>query len=154
MDAATYHLSLRWCQAIINFTLKFVVHHGPVAEIKVGRFVKPSGPEMIVHRLLKNSIANNEYLLLTEKLLQHLDDEPEVEMAWTRSSKEYPSFGKVGYRFALLNEARKNVPEPPLPQNDYRTDNTSYLEMQIAAHYMMFIWWLQLYRHVQNGLQA
>ena len=31
------------CQAIINLTLKFVVHHGPVAEIRVGRFVKPSG---------------------------------------------------------------------------------------------------------------
>jgi hypothetical protein len=125
------------CQAIINLSLKFVVHHGPVAEIKVGRFVKPSGPEMIVaHRLLKNSIGNNEYLLLTEKLLQNVDDEPGVEMVWTRSSEEYPSIGKVDYRFALLNEARKNVPEPPELRNEYRTDNTSYLEMQIAADYM------------------
>ena len=49
------------CQAIINLTLKFVVHHGPLAEIKVGRFVKQSGTEMIVaHRLLKNSIDNHE----------------------------------------------------------------------------------------------
>ena len=61
------------CMAIINLSLKFVVHHGPVAEIKVGRFVKPSGPELIVaHRLLKNSIGNSEYLLLTEKLLSSL----------------------------------------------------------------------------------
>ncbi len=125
------------CQAIINLSLKFVVHHGPVAEIKVGRFVKPSGREMIVaHRLLKNSIANNEYLLLTEKLLQQGGDEPEVEMLWTRSSEEYPSIGKVDYRFALLNEARKNVPEPPQPQNEYRTDSTSFLETQIGAYYM------------------
>jgi hypothetical protein len=59
----------RTCQAIINLSLKFVVHRGPVAEIKVGRFVKQSGPEMIVaHRLLKNSIDNHEYLLVTEKL--------------------------------------------------------------------------------------
>jgi hypothetical protein len=99
--------------------------------------VKPSGREMIVaHRLLKNSIANNEYLLLTEKLLQQGDDEPEVEMLWTRSSEEYPSIGKVDYRFALLNEARKNVPEPPPPQNEYRTDSTSFIETQIAAHYL------------------
>ena len=125
------------CQAIINLSLKFVVHHGPVAEIKVGRFVKPSGREMIVaHRLLKNSIGNNEYLLLTEKLLQHGDDEPSVEMAWTRSSEEYPSIGKVDYRFALLNDARKNVPEPPEPRNEYRIDNTSYRDMRIAANYM------------------
>ena len=125
------------CMAIINLSLKFVVHHGPVAEIKVGRFVKPSGPEMIVaHRLLKNSIGNNEYLLLTEKLLQQGDDEPGVEMVWTRSSEEYPAIGKIDYRFALLNEARKNVPEPPEPRNEYRTDNTSFREIPIAAYYM------------------
>ena len=124
------------CQAIINLTLKFVVHHGPVAEIRVGRFVKPSGIEMIVaHRLLKNSIGNNEYLLFTEKFLQHAQDETD-DMMWTASSEEYSSIGRINYQFALLNEARKNVPEPPSPQNEYRTDNTSYLGTRIAAPYM------------------
>ena len=126
------------CKAIINLTLKFVVHHGPLAEIKVGRFVTHSGTEMIVaHRLLKNSIDNNEYLLMTEKLLQQVADPSEaVEMEWASSSEEYASIGKVDYRFALLNEARKNVPEPPKPQNYYSTDNTSYLEIPIAANFM------------------
>src|SRR5258706_4080584 len=83
------------CQGIINLTLKFVAHHGPLAEIKVGRFVKQSGPEMIVaHRLLKNSINNNEYLLMTEKLLQQVTDSSEpVEMEWASSSEEYASIG-------------------------------------------------------------
>jgi hypothetical protein len=126
------------CMAIINLTLKFVAHHGPLAEIKVGRFVKQSGPEMIVaHRLLKNSIANNEYLLLSEKLLVQAGDLDEAaELEWIRSSEEYAAIGKVDYRFTLLNEARKKVPEPPPPQNHYRTDNTSYLEMQIAANFL------------------
>jgi hypothetical protein len=125
------------CMAIINLTLKFVAHHGPLAEIKVGRFVKQSGPEMIVaHRLLKNSIGNNEYLLLTEKLLQQgADSADAAEMEWTSSSEEYASIGKIDYRFTLLNEARKNVPEPPAPENYYYTDNTSYLEIQIAANF-------------------
>ena len=107
------------CMAIIGLTLKFVVHHGPLAEIKIGRFVKQSGTEMIVaHRLLKNSINNNEYLLMTEKLLQEASDSAEpIEMEWICSSEDYPSIGKVDYRFALLNEARKNCPEPPEPQN-------------------------------------
>ena len=124
------------CLAIGNLTLKFVVHHGPLAEIKVGRFVKQSGPELIVaHRLLKNSIGNNEYLLMSEKLLQQVADASEgTEMEWTCASEEYSSIGKVAYRFTLLNEARKNVPEPPVPQN-YRTDNTSYLEIPIAANF-------------------
>jgi hypothetical protein len=125
------------CEAIINLTLKFVVHHGPVAEIKVGRFVKQSGTEMIIaHRLLKNSIGNNEYLLVTEKLLQQTEELPETEgIKWSRSSEEYPSIGKVDYRFALLTEAKKNVPEPPAPDNSYYTDNTSYLEIPVNANF-------------------
>jgi hypothetical protein len=125
------------CQDIINLTLKFVVHHGPVAEIKVGRFVKQSGLEMIVaHRLLKNSINNNEYLLITEKLLQQVADSSEpIEMDWSRASDEYNSIGKVDYHFTLLGEARKKVPEPPAPDTGYRTDNTFFIEMPIAANF-------------------
>lgn len=126
------------CQAISDLTLKFVVHHGPLAEIKVGRFVKHSGTEMIVaHRLLKNSIDNNEYLLLTERLLQQVGDTGEaVETDWVSSTEEYASIGKIAYRFTLLNEARKQVPEPPEPPSFYRTDNTAYLEIPIAANYL------------------
>ena len=124
------------CQAIINLSLKFIAHYGPLGEIKVGRFVKPSGPEMIVaHRLLKNSINNSEYLLLTEKLLQMIPDADDAEMEWVRSSEEYPSIGKVEYRFKLLNEERSMVPDPPPLQDDYRTDNTSHLETTIHANY-------------------
>lgn len=123
------------CQSLFNLTLKFVVHHGPLAEIKVGRFIKQSGPEMIVaHRLLKNSIDNNEYLLMTEKLLKHdtsTSDYPNME--WSSSSEEYTSIGKIDYRFTLLNEARKNVPQPPAPIRDYKTDDTPYYELQIDA---------------------
>ena len=125
------------CQAIINLTLKFVVHHGLVSEIKVGRFTTHSGTEMIVaHRLLKNSIGNNEYVLITEKLLQQMKDSPEaIEMEWSSLSEEYPAIGKVEYRFALLNEARKKVSDPPPPNNNYRTDKTPYLEVEISANF-------------------
>lgn len=144
----TFHFQRKWmeqhrvcpcraCESLINLTLKFVVHHGALAEIKVGRFEKHSGLEMIVaHRLLKNSIDNNEYLLMTEKMFQQVADAAEVDgMEWTISSEEYASIGKVGYRFALLNKARKNVPEPPALQNYYRTDNTPYLQTPIAADF-------------------
>jgi hypothetical protein len=124
------------CQAIINLSLKFVAHHGPLAEIKVGRFTKPSGPEMIVaHRLLKNSIGNSEYLLLTDRLLQHAGESVDtLEAGWIHSSEEYASIGKVDYRFTLLSEARKHVPEPP-PLKNYRTDDTSYFDGEIGADY-------------------
>jgi len=125
------------CQAIANLTLKFVAHHGPVAEISVGRFVKQSGPEMIIaHRLLKNHIDNNEYLLISEKLFEQaaaLAEQDELE--WAISSEEYASIGKVDYRFALLAKARERVPEPPPLQNDYAADNTGYLKVSIPANF-------------------
>lgn len=125
------------CQAIINLTLKFVVHHGPLIEMKVGRFVKQSGIEMIVaHRLLKNTVDSNEYVLLTEKLLQEAPEPLEtVEVNWKSSSEEYASIGKVKYKYALLNEARKKIPQPLAQQNNYATDDTSFLETIIAANY-------------------
>jgi hypothetical protein len=125
------------CQEIANLTLKFVVHHGPLAEIKVGRFVKHSGTEMIVaHRLLKNTIDSQEYLLLTERLLNKIQDSPEdIQMEWSSAAEEYPSIGKVQYRFALLNEARKNVPEPPPPPYEYSFNDNDFFEIPISAFY-------------------
>lgn len=125
------------CQAMIKLSLKFVVHHGPLAEMKVGRFVMQSGAEMIVaHRLLKNSINNNEYLLMTEKLLQQAADSAEsVDMEWSTASDEYDSIGKIDYRFALLTNSREKVPDPPVPDNDYQTDDTPYYEIPIAANF-------------------
>jgi hypothetical protein len=123
------------CQAIINLTLKFVVHHGPLAEIKVGRFIKHSGTDMIVaHRLLKNSINSNEYLLMTEKLMHAIGSLENTQMEWVNSSEEYASIGKVEYRFTLLDQLKKNVPDPPAPPA-YPTDNTSYTETSIAANF-------------------
>ncbi len=124
------------CMDLVNLTLKFVVHYGPLAEIKVGRFVKYSGLEMIVaHRLLKNRIENHEYLLVTEKMMQRVGDEPDTfGIEWEISSENFDSIGSVAYYFALLNEARKHTPEPPEPPR-YKTDDTPYLEETIAGNF-------------------
>lgn len=123
------------CVSIANLTLKFVAHYGPLAEMKVGRFVKQSGPEMVVaHRLLKNSIDNNEYLLISEKLLGLAPDASGAsELEWTHAHDEYASIGKVRYRFALLNKARNDVPEPPKLRTYNFADPTPYLTAQIPV---------------------
>jgi len=125
------------CQAIINLTLKFVTHYGPVGEMKVGRFVTLSGTDVIVaHRLMKNSIPSNEYMLLTEKLWQNLPDAHEpYELEWSSLSDEFASIGKIDYRFAHLETVRKMTPDPPPPENYYSTDNTSSLELTISANF-------------------
>lgn len=143
-----FHLQRNWmhhhtvcpctaCVAITNLTLKFVVHYGPLVEMKVGNFVKHSGTEMIVaHRLMKNSIDNHEYILVTEKLLEQLPGPLDAtDTEWVSASDEYSSIGKIGYRYMLLDEARQHVSQPAEIQNDYSADDTPFLQFTIDASY-------------------
>jgi hypothetical protein len=62
----------------LKLSLKMIAHYGPLTEYQVGRFTKLYGTSVIeVHRLLKNSIASDEYLIITDNLLNSeplLDD--------------------------------------------------------------------------------
>ena len=124
------------CLCIDHLTVKFIVHHGPVAEIKVGRFVKQSGTDVIVaHRLLKNGINNHEYLLITEKLLQQVPDYAEtLGMDWVKSSDQYSSIGKIEYQFAELNSIRQQNMEVS-HENYYPKDDTPYNDIRIGANF-------------------
>lgn len=54
------------CGCVANLRLKQIVHVGDVGIERIGRFDKLFGIEVIVaHRLLKNSVPLNEYVLLT-----------------------------------------------------------------------------------------
>src|SRR5262245_22392110 len=103
------------CMTASNLSLKFVAHHGVVQEIKVRQFTKCSGVDMIVaHRLLKNRIASNEYILATSSCsdcstTQHASG----ALAWERSSDEYPAIGTIHYQYAPLAEVRRSIPQPP-----------------------------------------
>lgn len=90
------------CQACSNIgtlSFKFVIHYGDFGVNKIGPFVKLVGGSVIVaHRLLKNSVPGNEYVLLTKEALDHL---PAAERAkFTPMVEEIEHFGDVetGYR--------------------------------------------------------
>ncbi|MDP2302003.1 MAG: DUF2652 domain-containing protein [Ignavibacteria bacterium] len=55
------------CIAIETLKLKVIVHSGFAELVKIGSFTELSGIDVIiVHRLLKNSVKENEYILMTE----------------------------------------------------------------------------------------
>ncbi len=55
------------CRTTINLELKFIIHYGDLAFIKVKKIVKPYGIDVIkIHRMLKNQVPNNEYILFTD----------------------------------------------------------------------------------------
>jgi uncharacterized protein DUF2652 len=63
------------CSQLDNLSLKFVAHQGEVAEQKVKRHVELAGVDVIlIHRMLKNTVPVPEYVLMTEAVLECLDD--------------------------------------------------------------------------------
>lgn len=55
----------------IDLTLKLIAHYGKLAYYKIGKFHKLYGETVIeAHRLLKNPINSNTYVLITDDLLE------------------------------------------------------------------------------------
>jgi hypothetical protein len=107
------------CQGSSALTLKFVAHYGFIKEIKVDRFTKATGTEMIVaHRLMKNDVDSHEYVLITEACCEAMgegDDAP--GQVWLKASQAYPSVGAVPFRCAMLSDFRATIPKPePRPR--------------------------------------
>ena len=78
------------------------------------QFTKCSGLVMVVaHRLLKNRIPSDEYILVTPSCFEvaSLEQAPGA-LAWERSSEEYPAIGTVQYQHAPLAGVRKTIPDP------------------------------------------
>jgi hypothetical protein len=90
------------CKTVGRLTIKAVLHHGEVVFTQVRHFTKVSGEDVILaHRLLKTSIEQREYVLVTESmhaLLGNLDGKtPEArtencgELGHVKVNVYYPS---------------------------------------------------------------
>ena len=105
------------CSSAQSLSLKIVAHAGPLEFIKVKEFLKPYGPDMIVvHRLLKNSVPVNEYLLVTENLAEQTSSnfDPALPswVAFQRGSDSYDEIGEVRFQFAAMADLHDRVPVP------------------------------------------
>jgi Protein of unknown function (DUF2652)/Polyketide cyclase / dehydrase and lipid transport len=103
------------CRTASGLTLKIVAHLGPAIPMQVKDHAKFIGPAVIVaHRLLKNSIADHEYLLLSGDLIGALP-QPATEVSQlTAGSDSYDEIGAVEYRHLSLGKYLAEVKvEPP-----------------------------------------
>ena len=63
--------------------------------------------------MLKNDIASNEYLLITETCCEALErTDGDTLLEWSKSSSEYSSIGIVNYEVAFLSDYRAQL-QPP-----------------------------------------
>ena len=69
------------CTNIDKLKLKIIVHSGEVLFYKIGNFNRLSGVDVItVHRLLKNSVEADEYMLMTESAYSDIEFPQQIEV--------------------------------------------------------------------------
>jgi hypothetical protein len=85
------------CANIDRLRLKTVVHAGTALFHKVGNFTELAGVDVImVHRLMKNSVDADEYILATDLAFDELNL-PE-DIPWSQGSENYAELGTVSTR--------------------------------------------------------
>ncbi len=111
------------CTSASGLSLKIIVHFGEIELIKVKNHTKPYGQDVIlVHRLLKNSIDINEYVLLTDTVDPAKEgmDAYRQTNSWVKvipGSSHDENLGTLSFDYIPLSGLYSLVSEsPPVPQ--------------------------------------
>jgi len=83
-----------FCRNGKDLALKIVVHTGSAVFHQVGGYNKVSGPDVILaHRLLKNSVPDKEYLLMSEAAYSTIGQK--MEGPFLEGKESYEGFGRT-----------------------------------------------------------
>ena len=94
------------CRNANGLKLKVIVHSGRAVFHTIGRFAQVSGADVILaHRLLKNSVPSDEYLLMSEPAYRDLGREMDGE--FLKGEETYEGFGLVRTYVQFMGEARE-----------------------------------------------
>ena len=90
-----------------NLSLKIILHAAEMTSTHIGGITKLLGEDVVVaHKLLKNKVPDNEYILLSEKLLlNYLSADVKEYLDWhevKESTDEYEHLGTVKYKHISL----------------------------------------------------
>jgi hypothetical protein len=106
------------CSTANELSLKFVSHFGESTSRKIGTYNKLFGPDVtLVHKLLKNDIPFNDYLLFSSTIniskgLEKWD--------WSTMKKgiyNYSDIGEVTYNYIPLSPLKSKLKELPIRTN-------------------------------------
>jgi len=121
------------CGEASGLALKFIIHYGEVSGKHVKSFYKLFGKDLIVaHRLMKNNIAMDEYVLITHQLLNACFSWVEMkQIAWGEpiEGEARYDFGLVKYCYLPLEPLSAHVPDPTI-EDFALTDTRNCLEVE------------------------
>ncbi|NIQ39889.1 MAG: DUF2652 domain-containing protein [Proteobacteria bacterium] len=93
------------CHACIqarDLRIKFLLHYGRVGFYQIANFEKIAGLDVVIaHRLLKNSVPEDEYILVTKDFEEGIGSDSKQE--WLQGEDEYPIIGRVNYSYRKLD---------------------------------------------------
>lgn len=118
------------CKSASILSLKFITHLGETKEVNVNKFNKLIGSDLILaHRLLKNNIPSNEYLLLSDTYFSEYSPKETSHDDWIKinsNSEEIEKFGTVSTKYIdyspLLKQLPKFIEENELNTYDRQPD--------------------------------
>lgn len=94
--------------------IKIVLHSGVTSSEKIVTRTKLIGEDVIkAHRLLKNSVKENEYILISENLLSEYDEDDiskTFKIKLRKGRDHYEHIGIIPYRYMPLN-GKLNLPD-------------------------------------------
>jgi len=104
------------CETATQLSLKFIIHKGNVEKINVKDHQKLHGSDVIlIHKLLKNSIPEKEYILITDQFEIDPASNEIDKMEWVsikKGSDTYKIFGKSDYSYIPFEDLLNELPEP------------------------------------------
>ena len=130
------------CTQAGNLKLKFTSHLGEAAIQKIKRWTELAGVDVIlVHRMLKNDVPVPEYLLMTDPLLRHMDDE--VRQRASALPMDLAELGTIDAHFVDL--ARYVGEIPPKPRHSLPA--RFFMTLPLALRTLPYVLGLRKPRH-------
>lgn len=98
------------CKNMHLLRLKIIANKGTALKYKIGKFAELSGKDVIiVHRLLKNSITSNKYILLTQTAQNFL----QVNGEFTSVIEKYEDVGEIPVLYKIFKEELELIQVTP-----------------------------------------
>lgn len=111
------------CSTASGLSIKIIAHAGEIGFTEVKNNRKPFGPTLVeAHRLLKNDVPNNQYLLLSNNLGLA---ESKIKIDWGdfQSGISKQEVNDISYQYTTLAPLLRKVKPPPPPPPPFTIDN-------------------------------
>jgi hypothetical protein len=123
-----------------DLRLKLVVHSGEAVFHSIDRFDQVSGLDVIkAHRLLKNSVPSNEYILLTDSAFDDLGSG--LDLDFQEGLERYEGLGSIKTHVHFMGEeadrSRRKFYSMSSPQVAWR--GVQYAAWVVGAHFPAFL---------------